>query len=78
MPGETVEVTLTAEDRQSIQNALVQLGFPKSTYVKLLLRTVTFNDDTMWRAGEILRRAPGDPETWKVVSYLALETPVHI
>jgi hypothetical protein len=68
MPNETVDITLTEEDREAIELSLIQLGFSADIkYVKMLLRTVIIDDDTMWRAGKILRRDPNEPGTWKVV-----------
>jgi len=68
MPNETVEITLTEEDQETIALSLVQLGFNTDiSYVRMLLRTVVFGDDTMWRAGQILRSDPNEPGTWKVV-----------
>jgi hypothetical protein len=67
MPKENVDIVLTDEDREAIQGALIKLNFPRSTHIKMLLRTVIFDDDTMWRAGEILRRDSNEPGTWKAV-----------
>jgi len=67
MPNDTVEINLTDEDHETINAALVQLGYQRSKYVKMLLRTVIFDDDTMWRAGEILHRDPIEPGRWNVV-----------
>ena len=67
MPNDFVELTLSDTDREAIEGALTQLDYPKGIYVKMTLRTVIFEDDTMWRAGETLTRDPEDPSTWKVV-----------
>lgn len=68
LPNQTVDISLTEEDKDTIEKALIQLGFPLHTrYVRMLLRTVMFDDDTMWSAGHILTRDPNDPGTWKVV-----------
>lgn len=67
MPNDFVELTLSVEDQEAIESALTRLDFPKGIYVKMVLRTVMFADDTMWRAGETLTRDPEDPSTWKVV-----------
>lgn len=68
MPNENVDISLTVEDQEAIEAALIRLGFPLHTKsVKMSLRTVIFNDDTMWRAGRILIRDTGEPGSWNVV-----------
>lgn len=77
MPNDFVELTLSADDQEAIETALTQMDYPKGVYVKMVLRTVIFADDTMWRAGETLTRDPKDPSSWKVVPRVVNRDPKY-
>jgi hypothetical protein len=67
-PGETVEMVLSAEDYDSIRAILKQLNYPASVkQAQVVLNTVIFDDDTMWKGGGILRRDPNDRQKWKPI-----------
>jgi hypothetical protein len=58
-PGETIEVTLSNSEYESIQAALDMLDFPANiSAARLAVRSIRFIDGTVWAAGTFLKRDP--------------------
>lgn len=66
-PGQST--VLTVKDYPGMLQLLEWAGHPKNiTSVTIRLGRVLFADGTMFSSGEILRRDPKNPESWKVES----------
>ena len=63
LPGESVDIRLLEVNLPSIKTDLKKLGYPeKITRTRILVRSVTFNDGTMWDGGDIFYPHPTDPK----------------
>lgn len=63
LPGGVAEVKLQPANIPAIREDLVILKYPEEvTHVRLMLKSVTFSDGSMWAADEILFPDPADPK----------------
>lgn len=75
-PGEEVFINLSEANYAALQNALVDLKYSRSVKHAILdIRTVIFDDLTIWRAGRFMRRDPTDPNWWVPVESLTGRVP---
>lgn len=65
MPGETVDITLSAEEFSGIKRRLKESNHPEQVaQADIRIYEVLFSDDAMWHIGVMMRRDPNDPRTW--------------
>ena len=64
-PGE--KAVLKIKDYESLRDFLDRVGHSKDIggELRIDIESVLFTDDTMWSAGQILRRDPDDPKIWR-------------
>jgi hypothetical protein len=64
-PGDSDEIKLSAQQFTDLRDFLSMTHYPFSIErVDLSIAPIIFDDDSMWYAGDISRRAPNDPATW--------------
>jgi hypothetical protein len=64
-PGE--KAVLKIKDYESLRDFLDRVGHSKDLggELRIDIASVLFTDDTMWAAGQILRRDPDNPKIWR-------------
>jgi hypothetical protein len=68
-PGEAVEIKLSDETYSYLKERLKKQDYPTSIKeIIVTLRSVAFDDDTMWHSGMEIRRNPNDPKKWDRVN----------
>jgi hypothetical protein len=64
-PGEEVEVVLSDVKYSRLKTALQMENYPLSVKkIQTRIETVLFDDDTMWRVGQMMKRNPNKPNSW--------------
>ena len=67
-PGEIVDIVLSAEDYDNIRMILKQLDYSAGVrQAQVVINTIIFDDDTMWKGGGILRRDRNNPKKWNPI-----------
>lgn len=69
-PGEKADIACVGREYDNFQKFYDAIGRPNVERLDLRLRTLVFEDDTMWDLGDYFRRNPDKPDKW-----LALEQP---
>jgi hypothetical protein len=63
-PGEIASIECTGRQYENFRRFFDDIGRPSVGKVDLRIRTVIFEDDTMWDLGDHVRRNPKDPSSW--------------
>ncbi|HXI25313.1 MAG TPA: hypothetical protein VNG71_15725 [Pyrinomonadaceae bacterium] len=66
-PGEAADIACVGQQYENFRRFFADIGHPSLDKVDLRLRTVIFEDDTMWDLGDYYRRNANDPASWSRV-----------
>ncbi|MBI1759943.1 MAG: hypothetical protein HYR56_00765 [Acidobacteria bacterium] len=67
LPGEVVQVDYSEKFYRAFQRMQADFNLAKVGELTLVINFITFEDDTAWRHGFLMRRDPSDPLRWIVI-----------